>query len=142
MVNLIFSGMRQKIREAVQGELVLEKVFAVLKGLREDQTEESLLLRLGDYTDELLNTMEKKKEQGLLERKEELSVRKAAGLLRAYEKLLKRETQILEEGKFEVVRAAFERQSCLGSRIAKQRNIPWNMPLILWKQLFTTVRKW
>ena len=109
VVNLIFSGMRQKIREAVQGELVLEKVFAVLKGLREDQTEEPLLLRLGDYTDELLNTMEKKKEQGLLERKEELSVRKAAELLRAYEKLLKRETQIPEEGKFEVVRAAFEK---------------------------------
>ena len=109
VVNLIFSGMRQKIREAVQGELVLEKVFAVLKGLREDQTEEPLLLRLGDYTDELLNIMEKKKEQGLLERKEELSVRKAAGLLRAYEKLLKRETQIPEEGKFDVVRAAFEK---------------------------------
>lgn len=109
VVNLIFSGMRQKIREAVQGELVLEKVFTVLKRLRQDQTEEPLLFRLGDYIDELLNTMEKKKAQGLLERKEELSVRKAAGLLRSYEKILKRETQIPEEERFDAVRDVFEK---------------------------------
>ncbi len=73
VVNLIFSGMCQKVREAVTEEAVLEKVFAVLQKLKEDSSEETLLLRLGDYADQMKASAEKKKEQGLLERKEEIS---------------------------------------------------------------------
>lgn len=105
VVNLIFSGMCQKIREAVTEEAVLEKVFAVLRKLKEDSSE--VLLRLGDYADEMKAYAEKKKEQGLLERKEEISVRKAEALLRNYEKLLRGEGRMNRKEDFALVKEAF-----------------------------------
>lgn len=105
VVNLIFSGMCQKIREAVTEEAVLEKVFAVLQKLKEDSSE--VLLRLGDYADEMKAYAEKKKEQGLLERKEEISVRKAEALLRNYEKLLRGEGRMNRKEDFALVKEAF-----------------------------------
>lgn len=105
VVNLIFSGMCQKIREAVTEEAVLEKVFAVLQKLKEDSSE--VLLRLGDYADEMKAYAEKKKEQGLLERKDEISVRKAEALLRNYEKLLRGEGRMNRKEDFALVKEAF-----------------------------------
>lgn len=107
VVNLIFSGMCQKVREAVTEEAVLEKVFAVLQKLKEDSSEETLLLRLGDYADQMKASAEKKKEQGLLERKEEISIRKAEALLRNYEKLLRGESHLNREEGFSLVKEAF-----------------------------------
>ena len=77
VVNLLFSGVRQAVREVVLQEEVLEKVFEILKLLKEPQEGGKLLERLGDYVDNLRMEREKKQKEGLLERREDRTIRKA-----------------------------------------------------------------
>lgn len=66
MVNLLFSGVRQAVRDAVLQEDVLEKVFEVLKSLKEPQEGGNLVQRLGDFVDNLRAERERKQTEGLL----------------------------------------------------------------------------
>ena len=81
MVNLLFSGVRQAVRDAVLQEDVLEKVFEVLKSLKEPQESGNLVQRLGDFVDNLRAERERKQTEGLLERREDRTIRKAVEVL-------------------------------------------------------------
>ena len=75
VVNLLFSGTRQAVRKVMLQEEVLEKVFEVLKALKENLSSGNLAQRLEDYIFDLKNTREKKQKEGLLERREDLCIR-------------------------------------------------------------------
>ena len=92
VVNLLFSGVRQAVREVVLQEEVLGKVFEILKLLKEPQEGGKLLERLGDYVDNLRMEREQKQKEGLLERREDRTIRKALDLLENYRLLLKKES--------------------------------------------------
>lgn len=109
VVNLIFSGVRQKIREAVMGEQILDKVYDILKKSKEISSEENFYLRFGDYVDDLRREWERKQREGLLEQREDISVRKALALLEGYEKILKVNSCYVGEQAFSLVRDAFGR---------------------------------
>lgn len=64
VVNLLFSGVRQAVRDAVLQEDVLEKVFEVLKSLKEPQEGGNLVQRLGDFVDNLRAERERKQTEG------------------------------------------------------------------------------
>ena len=107
VVNLLFSGVRQAVREVVLQEEVLEKVFEILKLLKEPQEGGKLLERLGDYVDNLRMEREQKQKEGLLERKEDRTIRKALELLENYRLLLKKESGESWEEAFDILRSAF-----------------------------------
>lgn len=109
VVNLLLSGMRQQLKKAVDRELVLEKVYEVIKSLKEASMEENLLFRLGDYMDDMRNQYRKKKKEGLLNRREELQIRQVMGILESYEKLLKAHSGYAKEEAFCLVKEAFIR---------------------------------
>ena len=75
VVNLLFSGTRQAVRKVMLQEEVLEKVFEVLKALKENLSSGNLAQRLEDYIFDLKNIREKKQKEGLLERREDLCIR-------------------------------------------------------------------
>lgn len=56
VVNLLFSGTRQAVRKVMLQEEVLEKVFEVLKALKENLSSGNLAQRLEDYIFDLKNT--------------------------------------------------------------------------------------
>ena len=107
VVNLLFSGVRQAVREVVLQEEVLEKVFEILKLLKEPQEGGNLLERLGDYVDNLRMEREQKQKEGLLERREDRTIRKALDLLENYRLLLKKESGESWEEAFDILRSAF-----------------------------------
>ena len=107
VVNLLFSGVRQVVREVVLQEEVLEKVFEILKLLKEPQEGGKLLERLGDYVDNLRMEREQKQKEGLLERREDRMIRKALDLLENYRLLLKKESGESWEEAFDILRSAF-----------------------------------
>ena len=107
VVNLLFSGVRQAVREVVLQEEVLEKVFEILKLLKEPQEGGKLLERLGDYVDNLRMEREQKQKEGLLERREDRTIRKALDLLENYRLLLKKESGESWEEAFYILRSAF-----------------------------------
>ena len=107
VVNLLFSGVRQVVREVVLQEEVLEKVFEILKLLKEPQEGGKLLERLGDYVDNLRMEREQKQKEGLLERREDRTIRKALDLLENYRLLLKKESGESWEEAFDILRSAF-----------------------------------
>ena len=107
VVNLLFSGVRQAVREVVLQEEVLEKVFEILKLLKEPQEGGKLLERLGDYVDNLRMEREQKQKEGLLERREDRTIRKALELLENYRLLLKKESGESWEEAFDILRSAF-----------------------------------
>ena len=107
VVNLLFSGVRQAVREVVLQEEVLEKVFEILKLLKEPQEGGKLLERLGDYVDNLRMEREQKQKEGLLERREDRTLRKALDLLENYRLLLKKESGESWEEAFDILRSAF-----------------------------------
>ena len=107
VVNLLFSGVRQAVREVVLQEEVLEKVFEILKLLKEPQEGGKLLERLGDYVDNLRMEREQKQKEGLLERREDRMIRKALDLLENYRLLLKKESGESWEEAFDILRSAF-----------------------------------
>ena len=107
VVNLLFSGVRQAVREVVLQEEVLEKVFEILKLLKEPQEGGKLLERLGDYVDNLRMEREQKQKEGLLERREDRTIRKALDLLENYRLLLKKESGESWEEAFDILRSAF-----------------------------------
>lgn len=85
VVNLLFSGMGQSVRKAVQTEEVLEKVFDTLKLVKEVISESSEPLLVVEQHMELLREeWERKKAGELLNRREELCYRKAMELLEKY----------------------------------------------------------
>lgn len=85
VVNLLFSGVGQPVRKAVQTEEVLEKVFNTLKLVKEVISESSEPLLVVEQHMELLREeWEKKKAGELLNRREELCYRKAMELLEKY----------------------------------------------------------
>ena len=88
-------------------EEVLEKVFEVLKALKENLSSGNLAQRLEDYIFDLKNTREKKQKEGLLERREDLCIRRAVTLLEDYAKLLKQHSEVRGEDAFDLVREAF-----------------------------------
>lgn len=107
VVNLLFSGVRQAVREVVLQEEVLGKVFEILKLLKEPQEGGKLLERLGDYVDNLRMEREQKQKEGLLERREDRTIRKALDLLENYRLLLKKESGESWEEAFDILRSAF-----------------------------------
>ena len=107
VVNLLFSGVRQAVREVVLQEEVLEKVFEILKLLKEPQEGGKLLERLGDYVDNLRMEREQKQKEGLLERREDRTIRKALDLLENYRLLLKKESGESWKEAFDILRSAF-----------------------------------
>ena len=107
VVNLLFSGVRQAVREVVLQEEVLEKLFEILKLLKEPQEGGKLLERLGDYVDNLRMEREQKQKEGLLERREDRTIRKALDLLENYRLLLKKESGESWEEAFDILRSAF-----------------------------------
>ena len=107
VVNLLFSGVRQKIRRTVLQEEVLDQVFHVLKELKTGLSGGNAAQRLGDYVDDLRLEMNKKKKEGLLERREEYSIRKALEILEGYEKLLKENSEAQGDEAFELLKEAF-----------------------------------
>ena len=107
VVNLLFSGVRQAVREVVLQEEVLEKVFEILKLLKEPQEGGKLLERLGDYVDNLRMEREQKQKEGLLERREDRTIRKALDLLENYRLLLKKESGESWEEAFDILKSAF-----------------------------------
>ena len=107
VVNLLFSGTRQAVRKVMLQEEVLEKVFEVLKALKENLSSGNLAQRLEDYIFDLKNTREKKQKEGLLERREDLCIRQAVTLLEDYAKLLKQHSEVQGEDAFDLVREAF-----------------------------------
>ena len=107
VVNLLFSGTRQAVRKVMLQEEVLEKVFEVLKALKENLSSGNLAQRLDDYIFDLKNTREKKQKEGLLERREDLCIRQAVTLLEDYAKLLKQHSEVQGEEVFDLVREAF-----------------------------------
>lgn len=107
VVNLLFSGTRQAVRKVMLQEEVLEKVFEVLKALKENLASGDLAQRLEDYIFDLKNTREKKQKEGLLERREDLCIRRAVTLLEDYAKLLKQHSEVQGEEAFALVREAF-----------------------------------
>ena len=107
VVNLLFSGTRQAVRKVMLQEEVLEKVFEVLKALKENLASGDLAQRLEDYIFDLKNTREKKQKEGLLERREDLCIRQAVTLLEDYAKLLKQHSEVQGEEAFALVREAF-----------------------------------
>lgn len=107
VVNLLFSGTRQAVRKVMLQEEVLEKVFEVLKVLKENLSSGNLAQRLEDYIFDLKNTREKKQKEGLLERREDLCIRQAVTLLEDYAKLLKQHSEVRGEDAFDLVREAF-----------------------------------
>ena len=107
VVNLLFSGTRQAVRKVMLQEEVLEKVFEVLKALKENLASGDLAQRLEDYIFDLKNTREKKQKEGLLERREDLCIRQAVTLLEDYAKLLKQHSEVQGEEAFALVRESF-----------------------------------
>lgn len=107
VVNLLFSGTRQAVRKVMLQEEVLEKVFEVLKALKENLASGDLAQRLEDYIFDLKNTREKKQKEGLLERREDLCIRRAVALLEDYAKLLKQHSEVQGEEAFALVRESF-----------------------------------
>lgn len=107
VVNLLFSGTRQAVRKVMLQEEVLEKVFEVLKALKENLSSGNLAQRLEDYIFDLKNIREKKQKEGLLERREDLCIRRAVTLLEDYVKLLKQHSEVRGEDAFDLVREAF-----------------------------------
>ena len=107
VVNLLFSGTRQAVRKVMLQEEVLEKVFEVLKALKENLSSGNLAQRLEDYIFDLKNTREKKQKEGRLERREDLCIRRAVTLLEDYAKLLKQHSEVRGEDAFDLVREAF-----------------------------------
>ena len=107
VVNLLFSGVRQAVRDAVFQEDVLEKVFEVLKSLKEPQEGGNLVQRLGDFVDNLRAERERKQTEGLLERREDRTIRKAVEVLEGYVTLLKKEQTENWEEAFDIVKNAF-----------------------------------
>ena len=107
VVNLLFSGTRQAIRKVMLQEEVLEKVFEVLKSFKEDLDGSNLSQRLEDHIYDLKNTREKKQKEGLLERREDLCIRRAVTLLEKYDKILKANSTVQGEEAFDLLRGAF-----------------------------------
>ena len=107
VVNLLFSGTRQAVRKVMLQEEVLEKVFEVLKALKENLSSGNHAQRLEDYIFDLKNTREKKQKEGLLERREDLCIRRTVTLLEDYAKLLKQHSEVRGEDAFDLVREAF-----------------------------------
>ena len=107
VVNLLFAGVRQAVRDAVLQEDVLEKVFEVLKSLKEPQEGGNLVQRLGDFVDNLRAERERKQTEGLLERREDRTIRKAVEVLEGYVTILKKEQTENWEEAFDIVKNAF-----------------------------------
>ena len=107
VVNLLFSGVRQAVRDAVLQEEVLEKVFEVLKSLKDPQEGGNLVQRLGDFVDNLRAERERKQTEGLLERREDRTIRKAVEVLEGYVTILKKEQTENWEEAFDIVKNAF-----------------------------------
>ena len=107
VVNLLFSGVRQAIRQVVLQEEILEKVFEVLKVLKEPQEGGNLEQRLGDFVDNLRAEREHKQKEGLLEHREDHTIRKALEVLEGYKLILKKEAPDTWDAGFEVLKNAF-----------------------------------
>ncbi|MDO4305477.1 MAG: AAA family ATPase [Eubacteriales bacterium] len=89
VVNLLFSGVGQYVRRAVQREEVLEKVFDTLKLIKEVIGSSSdPLLVVEQHMELLREEWEKKKAAELLNRREDLCYRKAMELLEKYKNVI------------------------------------------------------
>lgn len=107
VVNLLFSGVRQAIRQVILREEVLDQVFAVLKELKTGLAGGKAAQRLGDYVDNLQGELLHKKKEGLLEHRKEYSIRKALDILNQYTKILKENSEAQGEEAFNLLRTAF-----------------------------------
>ena len=107
VVNLLFSGVRQAIRQVILREEVLDQVFAVLKELKTGFAGGKAAQRLGDYVDNLQGELLHKKKAGLLEHRKEYSLRKALDILNQYTKILKENSEAQGEEAFNLLRTAF-----------------------------------
>ena len=107
VVNLLFSGVRQSIRQTVLQEEVLDQVFAVLKELKTGLAGGNAAQRFGDYVDNLRLEMNRKKKEGLLERREEYGIRRALSMLEGYGMILKENSGAQGGEAFALLKDAF-----------------------------------
>ena len=107
VVNLLFSGVRQSIRQTVLQEEVLDQVFTVLKELKTGLAGGNAAQRLGDYVDNLRLEMNRKKKEGLLERREEYGIRRALFMLEGYGMILKENSGAQGGEAFALLKDAF-----------------------------------
>ena len=90
-----------------------KKFFEVLKSLKEPQESGNLVQRLGDFVDNLRAERERKQTEGLLERREDRTIRKAVEVLEGYVTLLKKEQTENWEEAFDICKECFRRIPCV-----------------------------
>lgn len=109
VVNLLFSGTGQMLREVMRKEEILEKVFMILRQIKEalkGQEEPQQILER--YMEGMQLTWEQKRREGLLNRREDHSFRKAMEVLERYQHLLQSAGMVSREAGFAVLGDAFE----------------------------------
>ena len=108
VVHLLLSGVQKVIRRSMERELVTEKVFAVLKDLKAnlDETEETAEA-LERFTALVETEREKKKQQELLEHREERVLKETVRILGDYQEKLRLEGPLKGEEGFAALKALF-----------------------------------
>lgn len=108
VVNLLFSGTGQFIRKAVQQGEILEKVFEILKQVREAlQHGADPEFLLDDFVQRLQMEWEKKRQSELLVKREDFCYRKSLELLESYSQALKKAGNVRGEEAFNVLKNVF-----------------------------------
>lgn len=108
VVNLLFSGVGQFIRKAVQAEEILEKVYDTLKLVREVIYEsKDPVLIIAQHMELLREEWEKKRLGELLNRREDLCYRKALKTLEEYKNQVQGSDHADGETAFETLKEAF-----------------------------------
>lgn len=110
VVNLLFSGVGKTVRRTIRKEEILEKVFLILKRIKAElgNGEEPSRL-LAAYMEEMRTDWEQKRTAGLLNRREELCIRKSLEALKQYETLLQGTGAIKDGASFAALGEAFAR---------------------------------
>lgn len=115
VVNLLLSGVRKPIRKAMESEAVLETVFDVLRDLKGalDEKEETACT-LERFIELLRGEREQKKNQELLDRREDVRLKNALQVLTGYLEKLRKEGSLSGEDDFSKIKGWFgeEKAAC------------------------------
>ena len=108
VVHLLLSGVQKAIRRAMEQEAVTEKVFEVLKDLKRnlDETEETAEA-LERFTALVENEREKKKQQELLDHREDVICKETVRILTGYQERLRLDGTAKGEEGFNALKALF-----------------------------------
>ena len=108
VVNLLFSGVGQFIRKAVQMEEIMEKVFETLKMIREviDGSKEPEMI-IGQHIELLREEWEKRRTAELLNRREDRCYRRALDVLNKYKNKVAEAGNADGRSAFEIMKQEF-----------------------------------